>query len=411
VSSEIRRGWLLILAAGIGVITSSIVLPFYSIGALVKPLTLAFGWSRADVQYAISFSSGLGALTAPVVGWLNDRYGPRAMALPGLIGLAVGFGIAMSMNGQLWMFYLAYGGMAILGAGTTPVTWTRAIAGSFDGQRGLALGLALTGTGVCAMLVPLYTVYLIQHFGWRAAYFGIGVLPLLAWPIIWFGFRPVFVSTRKPLEQTAAVSAPLNWGFTLAESIRGYRFWVLCGSILAVYMAVSGISPNLIAALTDKGFSPSLAASAQGAYGFAIIIGRLGVGYLIDRFWAPGVGFVSLLLPAVGCWILTGSPSFFWVVMAALMIGLAAGAELDLMAYLCSCYFGLRHYAKIYAVLYAILAIASGTAPVLFARVYDRTRSYRLSFIIATSLFLSGAAALLLMGRYPKARIAKSAVS
>jgi hypothetical protein len=116
------------------------------------------------------------------------------------------------------------------------------------------------------------------------------------------------------------------------------------------------------------------------------------------------VGFVSLLLPAVGCWILTGSPSFFWVVMAALMIGLAAGAELDLMAYLCSCYFGLRHYAKIYAVLYAILAIASGTAPVLFARVYDRTRSYRLSFIIAMCLFLSGAAVLLLMGRYPKSR-------
>ena len=134
-------------------------------------------------------------------------------------------------------------------------------------------------------------------------------------------------------------------------------------------------------------------------------MGRLGIGLLIDRFWAPAVGFVSLLLPAMGCLILTGSPSYTWVMLAAFMIGLAAGAELDLMAYLCSCYFGLRHYAKIYAVLYAILATASGTAPFLFAGVYDRTKSYRLSFTVATALFLVGACALPILGRYPDRRV------
>ena len=76
---ELRRGWLLILASSIGVICSSIVLPFYTIGALVKPLTAEFGWSRADVQLGILFSSGLGALTAPLIGWLSDRYGPRML--------------------------------------------------------------------------------------------------------------------------------------------------------------------------------------------------------------------------------------------------------------------------------------------------------------------------------------------
>jgi hypothetical protein len=74
------------------------------------------------------------------------------------------------------------------------------------------------------------------------------------------------------------------------------------------------------------------------------------------------------------------------------------------MAYLCSRYFGLRHYAKIYAVLYALLATGSGTAPVIFAHVYDRTKSYRLSFMVAAALFVAGASALLLMGRYPDPR-------
>ncbi len=404
--SEIRRGWLLILAAGIGVICSSIVLPFYTIGALVKPLTAEFGWTRADVQLGILFSSGLGALTAPLVGWLSDRYGPRALVLPGLVGLALSFFVAASMNGELWMFFFAYGCMAILGAGTTPVTWTRAIATSFQRQRGLALGLTLTGTGICAMLAPLYAVWLVESFGWRTAYFGIGLLPLLlAGPSVWAWFRPRSYAAPEPASDGAlapAAAAVPDWGYTLGEVVRGRHFWILSASIFAIYLAVSGISPNLISALTDKGFTAASAATVQGVYGFAIIVGRLAVGWLVDRYWAPGVALVSLSLPAIGCLILTGSPDLPTAMLAALLIGFAAGAELDLMAFFAARYFGLRHYSKIYAILYAILAIAGGSAPMLFARVFDVTSSYEISFLIAAGLFVFGAVILLGLGRYPQ---------
>jgi MFS family permease len=399
--SEIRRNWRLLYASAMGVICSSIVLPFYTIGALVKPLTAEF----ADVQLGILFSSGLGALTAPFIGALSDRYGPRALVLPGLVGLSLSFFFAATMNGELWMFFLAYAAMALLGAGTTPVTWTRAIAQSFDKQRGFALGLTLTGTGICAMFAPAYTVWLIEEFGWRGAYVGIGLLPLLlAGPFVWIWFRP-----RQPGEPESvadgavAPAAPVaHWGLTLGEAVRGYRFWVLCASIFAIYLAVSGISPNLIAALTDQGFTAATAATVQGVYGFSIMLGRLVVGWLIDRYWAPGVAVVSLSLPAIGCVILMGSPDFTWAVIAAFLIGFAAGAELDLMAFFAARYFGLAHYAKIYAILYAILAVAGGLAPMLFARVFDVTASYDISFLIATGLFLFGAVILLALGRYPQ---------
>jgi MFS family permease len=413
--SEIRRNWQLLFASSMGVICSSIVLPFYTMGALVKPLTAEFGWDRADVQLGILFSSGLGALTAPLIGALSDRYGPRALVLPGLVGLSMSFFFAATMNGELWMFFLAYAAMALLGAGTTPVTWTRAIAQSFDKQRGFALGLTLTGTGICAMLAPAYTVWLIDQFGWRGAYVGIGLLPLLlAGPFVWAWFRP-----RRPGEPDTAAAGgaattsapPAQWGLTLREAMQGYRFWVLCASIFAIYMAVSGISPNLIAALTDQGFTAASAATVQGVYGFAIMLGRLFVGWLVDRYWAPGVALVSLSLPAIGCLILTGSPDFTWAVVAALLIGFAAGAELDLMAFFAARYFGLAHYAKIYAILYAILAVAGGLAPMLFARVFDVTASYDISFLIATGLFLFGAVILLALGRYPQPPVAATAAT
>ena len=396
-ASELRRGWTLIFSAGVGVMCSVIVLPYYSIGALVVPVTEAFGWSRAQFQAAIFFSASLGALTAPVVGWLCDRFGSRRIALPSLVGLALGLLAATLADGRLWVLYLAYASMAILGAGTIPVSWTRVIATSFFRQRGLALGLMLSGTGVCGILIPIYTTWLVQQWGWQVAYIGLALLPLLiALPITAVGFKPLApaASDLQPLSQT---------GLSLREAASQYRFWLLLASIFLVYMAVSGIVPNLYPAITDAGRSAADAALAQSAFGAAVIVGRIAVGYFVDRFWAPGVAAVFLSFPVLGCWLLIEPGDFATIVLATCLLGIAAGAELDLMAFFTARYFGLKHYAQIYSVLYMALAVCSGTAPMLFAALFDRTASYAVSFGIAMLLFAGGALLVLGLGRYPRA--------
>ena len=397
---EIAQRWPLILATCIGIVSSSFVLPYYTIGALLTPVTEEFGWTRAQFQAAILFSSGLGALTAPVIGWLNDRYGPRRVALPSIVGLSLGFLFASRLDGELWMLFAAYGFMALLGAGTIPVTWTRAIATSFFQRRGLALGLALTGTGLCASIAPHYTVWLTGEFGWRGAYVGLALVPLLlAFPVLFFLFRPLSEhSVEATSEDNRALQAT---GVTLGEAIRGYRFWILLLSILFAYQGFSGIGPNLIPSMTDEGFSREQAATVQSVFGLSIILGRVVVGYLVDRFWAPGVASVCLAVPAVGAFLLHGEQSLELAILASFMIGFAAGAELDLMAFLAARYFGLAHYAKIYSVLYATLAVCSGTAPMVFAYAYDLTGSYDIGYGIAMALFLASAFMVLLLGRYP----------
>ena len=382
-----------------GVVCASNVLPYYTIGALVVPVTEEFGWTRAQFQAAILFSSGLGALTSPLVGWLIDRYGARRVALPSVLGLGFGFFLAASMQGQLWMLFLAYGAMALLGAGTIPVTWTRAIATSFFSRRGLALGLTLTGTGICASVAPHITVWMTSEYGWRGAYFGLGLIPmLLAFPLLFFLFKPVELNQLADKEEVAARQT----GKTLTEASRDYRFWALLFSILFAYMGFSGIGPNLLPSMTDDGFTRAQAATIQSIFGGSIIVGRVVVGYTLDRLWAPGVAAVSLIMPAVGTWILFGDQTLVMAAVASFLIGFAAGAELDLMAFLAARYFGLKHYAKIYSVLYATLAVCSGTAPMLFAMVYDQTASYDIGFMVASGLFVVATVLVLTMGRYPK---------
>ena len=131
--------------------------------------------------------------------------------------------LASRSGGELWLFYLTYASMAVLGAGTIPVTWTRAVTATFFHQRGLALGIMLSGTGICAILIPQYTVWLVENFGWRTAYLGLAALPLcFAAPLVSLFFHPARVEPEEPEERAEAEA-----GLTLVEAAAGYRFWVL----------------------------------------------------------------------------------------------------------------------------------------------------------------------------------------
>ena len=78
---------------------------------------------------------------------------------------------------------------------------------------------------------------------------------LLAWPTLFFLFKPLDTTADAPDEETSANPAAINSGLTLGEAVRGYRFWVLLLSILFAYQGFSGIGPNLLPSLTDDGFS------------------------------------------------------------------------------------------------------------------------------------------------------------
>ena len=397
-SGELTQRWPLVMATCIGITSSAFVLPYYTIGALTVPVTEALGWSRTEFQAAILFSSGIGALLSPAVGWLADRYGSRQVALPSMLGLGVAFLLAAFMQGQLWMLFAAYGAMAFLGAGTIPVTWTRAIATSFRKRRGLALGLSLMGTGISAAIAPHYTVWLTDSFGWRGAYIGLSLVPfLLAWPILFFFFKPL-----EARDDTEIDAAPAEKGLTFSEALHSYRFWVLLVAILVSYMGFSGIGPNLLPSMTDDGMTRESAATLQSVYGISILFGRVIVGYIIDRIWAPAVASVCLVISAVGAFLLVGEQSFWVAALAIFALGFAAGAELDLLSFLTARYFGLAHYAKIYAVFYMALAVCSGTAPMLFAAVFDLTSSYDWSYAIAAILFVAGSGIIVSLGKYPR---------
>lgn len=391
---------MLIVSASIGLGCGAMALPFYSIGSLTKPLTAAYGWSRADVQSAILLSIGIGALVSPIVGGMVERYGSRIVAISGLLGVSLCFFLAAAAGPSLLQFQLAFVIMAVVGAGSSPVAWTRGITMSFSRQLGLALGLTLTGTGICAILAPQLVTWMIALGGVRLALIGLGAVPLvLALPLALVAFRPAAQSVTGKKNQTS-----VGDGFTPGEAMRTYRFWALLSSVAAIYLAQAGIIANFVPAITDRGFTSQEAANLQGVLGFSIIAGRVLIGTLIDRFWAPGVAAVVTFLPALACMVLPTASSYPAILACTIVIGVATGAELDFLAYLSARYFGRQHYAKIYSIIYGALALAGGVSPFAFAASYDYFGSYREAFQIASGLYLAGTILVLTLGRYPHFR-------
>jgi predicted MFS family arabinose efflux permease len=132
-----------------------------------------------------------------------------------------------------------------------------------------------------------------------------------------------------------------------------------------------------------------------------VIFGRIAGGLLIDRFWAPAVAAVLLGAPAAACLMLAGAHlDHRSAVLSICLIGLAAGAEYDLLAFMVARYFGMKSYGSIYGALYACFALGAGLGPVFFGADFDRSHGYSLSLHLACGLFIAPAVLLLLMGRY-----------
>lgn len=157
----------------------------------------------------------------------------------------------------------------------------------------------------------------------------------------------------------------------------------------------------MIAMLQDAGLTALRAAHIASLIGIGVIAARLTIGYAMDRLFAPAVGACVLLLTAAGCWLLaTAGPGV--AAGAALLIGFAMGAEVDLIAYLISRYFGLKHFGAINGCGYAAYNMGAAVSPFLIGRLFSITGSYTLALEITSGLCAMAAGSLLTLGRYPK---------
>jgi predicted MFS family arabinose efflux permease len=402
---EFRRGFKPLIGAVIGAGCGLSSISFYTHGVFVSAISTDMSWSRGQVQLGVTIMILMAVVTAPAIGWLIDKIGARRVALTSIPLYGVTLASLSLTSNAIWSYYFLWACMAILAAGTLPITWTRVVNTWFDDYRGIALGITLAGTGLAATFAPSYVTWLIEELGWRGAYVALAAtVTSISLPGVYLLFMEPLGAPDDAAKRNASDNdiVKTDNGMTLKRALYGYRFWALGLALFFVAAGISGLITNLVPLLVDKGRTAADAAGYAGLIGISVIVGRLFAGFLVDHFWAPMVAAVFLSAPCVAALVLAGpSTTPILIGTSALIIGLAAGAELDLLAFLTSRYFGLRHYGAIYGGQYVFFSIGAGLAPVGFGRAYDVFGSYDNVLIIVAVMSVVGAGLMLTLGRYP----------
>ncbi len=395
---EFSQGWHIVVASFAGVALGLTALPFYTYGVFATSLQNEFGWTRGEVQAPLLFQTIGFLMILPMVGWAGDRFGVRPVALISMLLFAIVFALFSTMTSSIIHYYSMAFLLGVVGAGTMPITWTRAINGTFEKHRGLALGFALMGSGATAFFAPFYATWLIETSDWRTAYLGLALLSgMVAFPIIFFLFKE---RANPTIESDVKIP---SFGASYSDALHDRRFWLIAFAFLMISFGIGGAIPNLFALFTGVGMSPTRAASILSMIGVSVIVGRLVTGFMLDRFWAPMVAAILMATPAVACLLLAlYADNLIAAYIATILIGFAAGAEFDIIAYLASRYFGLRHYSKIYSSLFAAFSIGAAAAPAVFGAIFDTTDSYTPIFFVTAGLFIFSSMLLLPLGPYPK---------
>jgi MFS family permease len=361
-------------------------------GLFLLPISLEFNWPRSSVSLVLLIVAVAGAVGYPIVGRLIDRYGARAVILPGVVGFAAAVSAVSLIGASRPQLYLAYALVGIAGTIPSSVTFTKVIAGWFDRHRGLSLGIVGgLGNGIGSALSPLFTHALIAQHGWRGAYQGLGAA------IIAIGLPTVWVLLRDPPGTARSMPADAGGtdGMTLAQARGTATFWIILAAIALGAGCMTAVFAHVVPMLIDRGVSSERATLVLVTFSMVTAAWQVAVGALLDRVPRAWVAAPFYLSALAGLALFAWSSRFPPLLVAGVLMGLGLGTEYGVLPYFLSRYFGVRHYGAISGIVYGVIVLIQGLTPFLMDLVFDRTGSYRAAIIVICAGLACGAALIL----------------
>lgn len=391
-------GWRVVLAACLGVMAGFGSLFVYTFSVFVKPLALAFGWSREAISTGFAIAAVTLGVVSPLLGRWIDRFGPRRIILTCMTVFGCAIASLGVLRSGLWQFYGTCFVLGLVGNGAAHLAYSRSISTWFRQRLGTALAFVMLGAGCGAMILPLVAQGIISRFGWRTAYFSLGTIALLlGLPLSWRFIHDRPRASREP-------STNVHSGSTWQQGLQAYSFWIITGILVVSAMSMNGAITHLSALLTDRGINVREAAVCASVLGGTSILGRIFAGWLLDRFFGAHVALAINLITAVGVLLLAKAGHFYVGCLAAALIGIGAGGEAAITPYLLTRYFGLRAFSTLYGLTWTFYAAAAAIGPVVLGRAYDATGSYASLLMLLAAALAVAAAMNLFLPRYADSR-------
>jgi MFS family permease len=344
------------------------------------PLEHEFGWTRSELTGVYSIYLLVNGFTAPLVGLLFDRFGPRWVYGTGTACLGAAFFLAQGLA-SLWHFYLFIGviiGFAASMNGMVPAS--ALLARWYSARLPTAIGIAFSAVGIGTMVFVPFAQQLVSLYDWRMAYrvFGIALLALA--PVVLFAVPWRRFAAGHADHQARAKAAVAGEGWTLRLALGTRLYWALAQVFFCTASGMFAIVVQLVAFLVDAGFSPLAAATTFGILGMLSSISIMGSGFIADRFGIRRTVTASFAGTATGMLLLIGItawPSIVLLVLFVPVFGLCMGTRGPIIASICARHFAGPNMATIYGTIYATNALGAALGSLVGGALHDLSGGYR----------------------------------
>ncbi|MFT6890391.1 MAG: putative MFS family arabinose efflux permease [Porticoccaceae bacterium] len=412
--SGIFYGWYIVFTCFVGMAMGWAAVAVFGFSSFAHLLHLEFGWSFSSLGFGMSLFGWTVVVTSPILGWMLDRYGVRRVLLPSAILFSLVVAAMSMMNSNIIWFYIGTCLMAVLGAGTGAAPYSKALLGWFDKKRGLAFGLGLSGVGVGAFILPKFIDLVSSAYSWREAYLAVAASIVLISGVIIFVFMRDSAKEiglpRDGLRDDSGEGENDDYqliGLTTAEAFSSKVFWMMLAAFLLLGITLSGVLVHLKQLLIISGVEASKAGGILSFLGVAVIFGRILAGYMMDKFFAPYVAVLFFLGPIAGIYMLANGVTGVDAIIATVLIGLAIGAEFDILGFFTSKYCGMKKFGTLFGWVFAAFQMGHSIGAFLTGYAIDQNilkvvlTGYMVGLIVVCILFL-------LLGPYTKFAVANN---
>jgi len=389
------EGWVVVGAAAVLylVIGASVT---YGLGPIFNELVDEFGWSVAATSLAFSLRTEVGGIAAPLVGALLDRVGAQRVIVGGVVVAASG-ALLMSMVETLWQFYAAMVVMSFGVSGAGSQVGLAATATWFERRRARAMSIMTLGGGVGG-LVAIAMAALVEDFGWRSA------LRILAAAMLAGGLAISTLTRSRPDGHPQPIDgigrdetpggpsdAQRRWGIPMARAARSRSFVLLTLGMIAMSFATTAVVVHQVPYLErEVGLTKAAAGSTVLLFTLTSIVGRIGLGFIADRYAKRVVMAAATGIVAVGLAMLANADSFLLAMAGIGMVAPGYGAMMPVRPALFADYFGTKHFGAVNG-LATMLALTGGAAgPWAVGRVVDATGGYVEGWYLSAAVALAG---------------------
>ncbi len=348
---------------------------FDTVGVFIAPLVKHFGWSRTQVSTLPSMIAIFIGVSAPLIGWLLDRFEAKWIVLVGCALSAAAFVIAGSANSYTTML-IAYCTLGVGMASGAVLPCYFVLSNWFDRQRGLALSVSQVGIELGGTGMALLTAYLVQARGWRFAYF------MLALPIVFLAAPPLvaLVRNRPPETESAQLQGASGAqdlpGLEVGEALAERSFWLIAAFNFCAVAVGTALVVHLVPYLIGVGFSPTRAATVFSTMLAFQLPGKPILGWLADRIGIRLTLTIDVGLIAVACILLLGARHALPLALFVGLYGFTFGAPVPLIPMLLADAVGLKRFGSLTGLLSIPSVVGSAAGPIVAGAIFDHTGSY-----------------------------------